>query len=47
VLKREAKDTPRPIRQIIPEVSQWLCEMIAMLHAKDPAERFQSATDRP
>jgi hypothetical protein len=40
-----AEDTPRPIRQIIPEVPQWLCDLIARLHAKDPAQRFQSAAD--
>jgi hypothetical protein len=45
VLKRVAEDTPRPIRQIIPEVPQWLCDLIARLHAKDPAQRFQSAAD--
>jgi serine/threonine protein kinase len=43
VLKRVAEDTPRPIRQIIPEVPQWLCDIIAKLHAKDPSDRFQSA----
>ena len=45
VLKRVAEDTPRPIRQIIPEVPQWLCDLIARLHAKDPAHRFQSAAE--
>ncbi len=45
VLKRVAEDTPRPIRQIIPEVPQWLCDLIARLHAKDPADRFQSAAE--
>ena len=45
VLKRVAEDTPRPIRQIIPEVPQWLCDIIAKLHAKDPAQRFQSAAE--
>ena len=45
VLKRVAEDTPRPIRQIIPEVPQWLCDIIATLHAKDPAQRFQSAAE--
>jgi hypothetical protein len=45
VLKRVADDTPRPIPQIIPEVPQWLCDLIARLHAKDPAQRFQSAAD--
>jgi hypothetical protein len=45
VLKRVAEDTPRPIRQIIPEVPQWLCDIISKLHAKDPAQRFQSAPE--
>jgi hypothetical protein len=45
VLKRVAEDTPRPIRQIIPEVPQWLCDLIARLHAKDPARRFESAAE--
>ncbi len=45
VLKRVAEDTPRPIRQIIPEVPQWLCDLIARLHAKDPADRFQRAAE--
>jgi hypothetical protein len=45
VLKRVAEDTPRPIREVIPEVPQWLCDIIARLHAKDPAQRFQSAAD--
>jgi len=45
VLKRVTEDTPRPIRQIIPEVPQWLCDLIARLHAKDPARRFQSAAE--
>jgi serine/threonine protein kinase len=45
VLKRVTEETPRPIRQIIPEVPQWLCDLIARLHAKDPARRFQSAAE--
>jgi hypothetical protein len=45
VLKRVAEDTPRPIREIIPEVPQWLCDLIARLHAKDPARRIQSAAE--
>jgi hypothetical protein len=45
VLKRVAEDTPRPIQQIIPEVPQWLCDLIAKLHVKDPAGRFQSAAE--
>ncbi len=45
VLKRVAEDTPRPIREIIPEVPPWLCDLIAMLQAKKPAERFQTAQE--
>ena len=45
VLKRVCEDTPRPIREINPDVPVWLVEIIAKLHAKDPAERFQSARE--
>jgi formylglycine-generating enzyme required for sulfatase activity/serine/threonine protein kinase len=45
VLKRVADDTPRPIREIIPEVPVWFCRIVEKLHAKDPAERFQSARE--
>ena len=45
VLKRVAEDTPRPIREIIPETPQWLCDIIAKLHAKKPDDRYQSARE--
>ncbi len=45
VMKRVAEGEPRPIREIIPETPQWLCEIIARLHAKDPNERFQTARE--
>jgi serine/threonine protein kinase/formylglycine-generating enzyme required for sulfatase activity len=45
VLKRVAEDTPRPIPEIIPDVPQWLCNLIARLHAKKPDERFASAQE--
>ncbi len=45
VLKRVADDTPRPIREIIPEVPEWFCRIVDKLHAKDPAERFQTAQE--
>jgi len=45
VLKRVAEDTPRPIPEIIPEVPEWLCAIIARLHAKNPADRFDSAKE--
>jgi Leucine-rich repeat (LRR) protein len=45
VLKRVVEDTPRPIREIIPEIPEWLCELISTLHAKNPAERSAGAQD--
>jgi eukaryotic-like serine/threonine-protein kinase len=45
VLKRVAEDTPRPIREIIPEVPQWLCDLIARLHAKKPEDRIATARE--
>jgi formylglycine-generating enzyme required for sulfatase activity len=45
VLQRVAEENARPIREIIPEVPQWLCDIIVKLHEKDPARRFQSARE--
>ncbi len=45
VLKRVAEDTPRPIPEIIPEVPQWLCDIIARLHAKKPEDRIATARE--
>ena len=45
VLKRVVDDDPRPIREVIPEVPQWLCDIIAKLHAKKPEDRFPSARE--
>src|SRR5262249_42116113 len=45
VLKRVAEDEPRPIREVIPEVPEWFCRVVAKLHAKDPAGRFQTARE--
>jgi formylglycine-generating enzyme required for sulfatase activity/Leucine-rich repeat (LRR) protein len=45
VLKRLTEDTPRSIREIIPESPTWLCDIITKLHAKNPDERYQSARE--
>ena len=45
VLKRVAEDQPRAIREIIPETPQWLCDIIAKLHAKNPDDRYPSARE--
>jgi serine/threonine-protein kinase len=43
VLKRVAEDTPRPVREVNPEVPDWLEAIIGKLMEKHPADRFQSA----
>jgi hypothetical protein len=45
VLKRVIEDLPRPIRELNAELPEWLEALIAKLHAKDPGERFQTATE--
>jgi uncharacterized protein (TIGR03067 family) len=45
VLKRVCEQTPRPIREVNLEIPQALCDVIDKLHAKNPAERYQSATE--
>jgi serine/threonine protein kinase len=43
VLHRVSSEMPRPIREISPEVPDWFAAIVAKLHAKEPADRFQSA----
>ena len=45
VLRRVSDDEPRPIREINPDVPDWLEAIISKLHAKSPGDRFQSATE--
>jgi serine/threonine-protein kinase len=45
VLRRITDDTPRPIREINPEIPEWLTALVEKLHAKDLAQRFQSADE--
>jgi serine/threonine-protein kinase len=45
VLRRVSDDTPRPVRELNPDVPEWLAAIIARLHAKDPAQRYQSAAE--
>jgi serine/threonine protein kinase len=45
VLKRVCEETPRPIREINPELPPWLEELVVRLHAKAPADRFASARE--
>ena len=45
VLKRVVEEEPRPIREIIPETPQWLCDIISKLHEKKPEMRFGTAEE--
>ncbi len=43
VIRRVCEDTPRPIREVNPEIPEWLVAIIDRLLAKKPEDRFQSA----
>ncbi len=45
VLRRITDEEPRPIREINPEIPEWLCGIVARLMAKRPDDRFQSASE--
>ena len=45
ILRRITDATPRPIREINSETPTWLCRLVDKLHAKSPADRFQSADE--
>jgi serine/threonine protein kinase len=45
LLKRVSEEIPRPIKQLNPDVPDSLTAIIDRLHAKDPADRFQSADE--
>ncbi|MCA9052630.1 MAG: SUMF1/EgtB/PvdO family nonheme iron enzyme, partial [Planctomycetaceae bacterium] len=45
VLRRVVESTPRPIREVNPDVPQWLCDIIEKLHAKQPQDRYQTAAE--
>ncbi|WP_417387092.1 protein kinase domain-containing protein [Gimesia sp.] len=45
VLRRITDEEPRPIREINPEIPEWLCQIISRLMEKDPAARFTSARE--
>ena len=40
VLRRVCDDRPRPLREVNPDVPDWLAEIVDRLHAKEPAGRF-------
>jgi serine/threonine protein kinase len=45
VLTRICGDSPRPLREINPDIPEWLAAFIARLMAKDQSHRFQSAAE--
>src|SRR5262249_16841153 len=45
VLRRVCDDTSRPIREINPEIPEWLAAVVARLQAKDPGQRFATAAE--
>jgi hypothetical protein len=45
VLRRVSDDEPRSIRELNPDVPEWLAAIISRLQAKDPARRFQTAAE--
>ena len=45
VLKRVCDDTPRPIREVNPDISESLVEIVNKLLAKNPDARFQTASE--
>jgi serine/threonine-protein kinase len=45
VLRRVSDDQPRPVESLNADVPPWLASIIEKLHAKNPDDRFQSATE--
>src|SRR5205823_4802153 len=45
VLRRVCEDVPRPIREINPDIPDWLVRIIQKLQAKAPVDRYQSAAE--
>ena len=45
VIRRVCDDSPRPIREINPDVPDWLCAIIDRLLTKEPKNRYASAEE--
>lgn len=45
ILKRVCEETAKPIHEINAELPQWLGDLVARLHAKSPADRFDSTQE--
>ncbi len=44
VLRRITDQEPKPIREINPDIPEWLCDIIKKLMSKQPGDRFESAS---
>lgn len=44
-IRRVCEDTPRPLEQVNPAIPGWMAEIVDTLLAKDPDDRFQSASE--
>ena len=45
ILRRITDNAPRPIRELSPGIPDWLCGIVSRLHAKNAAQRFESAEE--
>jgi Protein kinase domain len=45
ILRRITDAPARPVRELRPEIPDWLAGIVERLHAKDPADRFGSAEE--
>jgi serine/threonine protein kinase len=45
VLFNVCAETPRPVQELNPAIPDWLIAIVEKLHAKKPADRFQSAAE--
>jgi WD40 repeat protein len=45
VMKRVCEEKSRPVREINPDIPEWLAAVIDKLHAKAPADRFVTAAE--
>ncbi len=45
VLRKVSDDHPRSIRELNPDVPEWLAAIVAKLMAKDPGARYRSASE--
>lgn len=45
ILRRITDNEPRPIREINPQIPDWLCKVIEKLHSKSANDRFATAEE--